>query len=64
MAAATAADALDEVANPDLARIVKEAVWFAWENGRPGYSPNLERRRFMQEYVAGRIPTARLLDEA
>jgi hypothetical protein len=64
MDAPTATDALDEVADPELARIVREAVWFCWENGRPNYSPTPERRRFMKEYIAGRIPTARLLDEA
>jgi hypothetical protein len=64
MDAPTAIDALDEVADPELARIVREAVWFCWENARPNYSPNPERRKFMQEYIAGRIPTARLLDEA
>jgi hypothetical protein len=64
MDAPTTIDALDEVADPELARIVREAVWFCWENGRPNYSPNRERRRFMQDYIAGRIPTARLLDEA
>lgn len=48
---------LSEIANPDLPRIVKETLWFCWENGRPGYSPTPERRRYMQEYVAGRIPT-------
>jgi hypothetical protein len=62
--APTATDALDEVAGPDLARVLREAVWFCWENGRPNYSPTPERRRFMQEYIAGRIPTARFLDEA
>ena len=62
--APTVNDALDEIANPALARIVRESVWFCWENGRPEYSPSAERRRFMQNYVAGRIPTARLLDEA
>jgi hypothetical protein len=62
--AATASDALEEIAHPDLARIVKEAVWFCWEQGRPNYSPTSERRHFMQDYIAGRIPTARLLDEA
>jgi hypothetical protein len=63
MDAPTAIDALDEVADPDLARVVREAVWFCWENGRPNYSPSPNRRKFMQEYIAGRIPTARLLDE-
>jgi hypothetical protein len=28
------------------------------------YSPTRARRQFIQEYIAGRIPTARLLDEA
>jgi hypothetical protein len=64
MDAPTAIDALDEVADPELARIVREVVWFCWENGRPNYSPTPERRKFMHEYIAGRIPTARLLDEA
>jgi hypothetical protein len=35
------------VADPELARIVREAVWFCRENGRPNYSPTPERRRFM-----------------
>jgi hypothetical protein len=64
MDAPTTIDALDEVADPELARVVSEAVWYCWTNGRPNYSPTPERRKFMQEYVAGRIPTARLLDEA
>jgi hypothetical protein len=64
MDAPTASDALEEIANPALAKIVDEAVWFCFEQGRPGYSPTPARRRFMRTYVAGRIPTARLLDEA
>ena len=64
MQAPTLQDALEEIADPALARIVNEAVWFCWEQGRPGYSPTAERRRFMKDYIAGRIPTARLLDEA
>lgn len=62
--APTLADALDEIADPALGKIVNEAVWFCWEQGRPNYSPTAERRKFMREYSAGRIPTARLLDEA
>jgi hypothetical protein len=61
--APTLTDVLEEVADPSLAKVVREAVWFCWEQGRPGYSPTAERRRFMQNYI-GRIPTARLLDEA
>lgn len=57
--APTLTDALEEIADPSLAKIVREAVWFCWENGRPGYTPSQERRRFIQNYVAGRIPTAR-----
>jgi hypothetical protein len=60
----TLSDALDAIADPDLAHIVREAIWFCWENGRAEYSPTPERRRFMQSYVAGRIPTTRLLDQA
>lgn len=62
--APTMQDALDEISDPEFASVAREAVWFCWENGRPNYSPSRERRRFMQSYVAGRIPTARLLDEA
>jgi len=62
--ATTINHALNEIADPSLANIVREAVWFCWEQGRPGYSPTPERRRFMQDYIAGRIPTARLLDDA
>ena len=62
--APTLSDALDEIADPALAKIVSEAVWYCWEQGRPNYSPTPDRRRFMREYIAGRIPTARLLDEA
>jgi hypothetical protein len=62
--APTLSDALDEIANPAMAKIVSEAVWFCWEQGRPNYSATHDRRRFMREYIAGRIPTARLLDEA
>jgi hypothetical protein len=64
LAAPTLADALDEIADPALARVVDEAVWFCWQQGRPNYSPSPKRRQFMQDYIAGRIPTARLLDEA
>ena len=61
--APTISDALTEIADPSLANIVREAFWFCWEQGRPGYSPTQGRRRFMHDYIAGRIPTARLLDE-
>lgn len=64
LSAPTLVDALDEIADPSLANIVREAVWYCWEQGRPNYSPSPERRKFMREYIAGRIPTARLLDEA
>ncbi len=57
-------DALDGIADPAYKHLLWEAVWFAWENGRPNYSPSPERRRFMREYIANRIPTARLLDMA
>jgi hypothetical protein len=57
-------DALDGIADPAFKQIVTEAVWYCWEHGRPNYSPSSERRKFMQSYVAGRIATARLLDEA
>jgi hypothetical protein len=56
-------EALDSIAAPEYKRLVEEAVWYAWEAGRPNYSPTRARRQFIQEYVAGRIPTARLLDE-
>jgi hypothetical protein len=64
MDACTASDALDEIADPEVSRLVSEGVWVCWENGRPNYSPNPERRQFMRDYIAGRIPTARQLDEA
>jgi len=54
----------DRLADPALKDVVHEAVWFCWEHGRANYSPSAERRRFMESYVAGRIPTAKLLDEA
>jgi hypothetical protein len=57
-------EALDTVAAPEYKRLVEEAVWFCWGHGRANYSPTRARREFIQEYVAGRIPTARLLDEA
>jgi hypothetical protein len=56
-------EALDTVAAPEYKRLVEEAVWFCWGHGRANYSPTHQRRQFIQEYVAGRIPTARLLDE-
>ena len=62
--APTLSEALDEIADPSLANIVREAVWYCWEQGRPNYSPLPERRKFMRDYIAGRIPTARLLDQA
>jgi hypothetical protein len=55
---------LDDIADPAYAHVVGEAAWFVWENSRPGYSPTSERRDFMKSYVAGRVPTLRLLDAA
>lgn len=57
-------DALDDIAKPEFAKIIEEAVFFCWENGRPNYMPTPERRQFLRDYVADRIPNARLLDEA
>jgi hypothetical protein len=57
-------EALDTVAAPEYKRLVEEAVWYCWGHGRANYSPTRARRQFIQDYVAGRIPTARLLDEA
>lgn len=57
-------EALDTIAAPEYKPLVEEAVWFCWSHGRANYSPTRARREFIQEYVAGRIPTARLLDEA
>ena len=57
-------EALDGIAAPEYKGLVEEAVWFCWSHGRANYSPTRARRQFIQEYVAGRIPTARLLDEA
>jgi hypothetical protein len=57
-------EALDTVAAPEYKRLLEEAVYFCWGHGRANYSPTRERRQFIQDYVAGRIPTARLLDEA
>jgi hypothetical protein len=53
-------EALDGVADPIYQQLIKEAVWYCWENGRPNYAPTRARRQFIHEYVAGRIPTARL----
>jgi hypothetical protein len=55
---------MDRLADPALARIIAEACWFAFEHGRPGYSPTMERKSFMRKYIANRIPTIKLLDEA
>jgi hypothetical protein len=57
-------EALDTIAAPEYKRLVEEAVWFCWGHGRANYSPTHQRRQFIQEYVANRIPTAHLLDEA
>jgi hypothetical protein len=57
-------EALDTVAAPEYKRLVEEAVFFCWGHGRANYSPTRARREFIQDYVAGRIPTARLLDQA
>jgi hypothetical protein len=57
-------DALDSIADPAYEGILREAVWFCWENGRANYAPTAERRNFMRQYIANRIPTARLLDMA
>jgi hypothetical protein len=55
---------LDTLAAPYYTRLGEEAVWFCWGHGRANYSPTRARRQFIQDYVAGRIPTAHLLDEA
>jgi hypothetical protein len=57
-------EALDTIAAPEYKPLVEEAVRFCRSHGRANYSPTRARRQFIQEYVAGRIPTARLLDEA
>ena len=57
-------DMYDPLAEPEFKSILDEAVWFCWSTARANYSPTQERRRFMQGYIAGRIPTAKLLDEA
>jgi hypothetical protein len=57
-------EALDGIAAPEYKRLVEEAVYFCWGHGRANYLPTRARRQFIQDYVAGRIPTARLLDEA
>jgi hypothetical protein len=57
-------EALDAIAAPEYKRLVEEAVWFCWGHGRANYSPTRDRRKFLQDYVAGRIPTATLLDQA
>lgn len=57
-------EALDTVAAPEYKRLLEETVYFCWGHGRANYSPTRERRQFIQDYVAGRIPTARLLGEA
>ena len=38
-------------------------MWFCWQFGRLNYAPTKERKRFIESYIAGRIPTATLLDE-
>jgi hypothetical protein len=57
-------EALDGIAAPEYKRLVEEAVWFCWGHGRANYSPTRARREFIQQYIAGRIPTANLLDRA
>jgi hypothetical protein len=57
-------EGLDTVAAPEYKRLLEETVYFCWGHGRANYSPTRERRQFIQDYVAGRIPTARLLGEA
>jgi hypothetical protein len=57
-------DALDTIAAAEYKGLVEEAVWFCWGHGRANYSPTSQRRQFILDYVAGHIPTARLLDEA
>lgn len=57
-------DVMDQLADPQWNRIIEEAVWFCWQYARPNYAPTTERKQFMNSYVAGRIPTAALLDEA
>lgn len=57
-------DMYDQLAEPEYKSILEEAVWFCWQYARTNYAPTQERRRFMQGYIAGRIPTAKLLDEA
>jgi hypothetical protein len=57
-------EALDAIAAPEYKRLVEEAVYYCWGHGRANYSPTRARREFIQDYVAGRIPTAHLLDQA
>jgi hypothetical protein len=57
-------DVFDQLADPQWKKIVEEAVWYCWSYGRSNYSPTNERKQFMQTYIAGRIPTGPLLDQA
>jgi hypothetical protein len=57
-------EALNGIAEPAYKDLVEEAVWFCWLHGRSNFTPTRERRAFLQDYVAGRIPTCHLLDQA
>lgn len=57
-------DLFDQLADPQFKSVIEEAVWFCWQYARPNYAPTRQRKQFMQAYIAGRIPTATLLDEA
>lgn len=54
----------DHFADPAVKNVIEEAAWFCWQNARADFAPTKERLSFMQSYLAGRIPTAPLLDAA
>jgi hypothetical protein len=54
----------DLLADPEFKAVVEEACWFCWQNGRADFAPTKDRLNFMQSFLAGRIPTATLLDAA
>lgn len=54
----------DRIADPEYKAVIEEAAWWCWQQARADFAPTKERLSFMRSYLAGRIPTAPLLDAA
>jgi len=52
------------ISDPRWAGLVREALWFCWQQACPGYADTPERRAFIERHVGTRIPNVALLNEA